>query len=312
MGGQGVRAKIGITLKFQSLVHCRLHRSTNLPTVEWLVGPSRGRWREGDRHLYQIETALKRGWKRRTFQRDGSIRPASRDAIADATETVALDCRPDSRFDLSRDRFQQKKIPMSGAGQPPDPRQVYRDYVADWDRYVAAAMNRALEYGKFSVEFGKLALQSGFILNGGALVSLAPLAQTVRDTGGLAAIDTCAPWFIFGLILIAAATGFAYYNHAVNKEATELQAIVHELELRASYGYSLASYDPKEKIEAKVKLRNKILTGTMIASIVLGIASYALFLGGALEVSSALGSVNAIHSTNPAHLTKEAPTKVAH
>ncbi len=69
----------------------------------------------------------------------------------------------------------------SAVAGPIDPYEKYSRFVADWDRYVAPWRSQTLEYAKLSVEYGKLALQSAFILNGGAMVALAPLIQNHID-----------------------------------------------------------------------------------------------------------------------------------
>ena len=86
---------------------------------------------------------------------------------------------------------------------PLDPYEKYSRFVADWDRYVAPWRSQTLEYAKLSVEYGKLALQSAFILNGGAMVALAPLIQSHIDSVQQATAS--AIWFVIGLMVAALA-----------------------------------------------------------------------------------------------------------
>jgi hypothetical protein len=174
---------------------------------------------------------------------------------------------------------------LSAPEPPPDPREIYRAYVADWDRYIAPADRQAAEYAKLSVEYGKLALQSAFILNGGAIIAVASLVQNLHDID-VSSLVQSAIWFIAGLTSTAIATALAYYNFAVIGEVIILQAHCRDYDLKANYGYGPPKdqNDDAKATAAKVARRRPIITGTMVLAIVFGILAYAFLSGGALSI----------------------------
>jgi hypothetical protein len=97
---------------------------------------------------------------------------------------------------------------MTDNQTPQGPRDIYRAYVADWDRYISPADQQSAEYARLSVEYGKLVLQSSFILNGGAIVAVAPLIQgsSSIDIVGLA---FSAFWFVTGIGCTALSSALA-------------------------------------------------------------------------------------------------------
>jgi hypothetical protein len=199
---------------------------------------------------------------------------------------------------------------MSDVPTPPDPREIYRAYVADWDRYIAPADRQALEYARLSVEYGKLALQSAFILNGGAIVALAPLIESLHNIDA-AILARSAIWFIAGLASTAIATAFAYYNFAVAGEVIFLDAYSRDYDLRARYGYGLPIDQNVEATSVKNKSarRRPLIMITMVLSIVFGVIAYGALVGGALSAIEQISVSTKQLPPNPAAISKAVSPK---
>ena len=165
---------------------------------------------------------------------------------------------------------------------PLDPFEKYSRFVADWDRFVAPWNLQTLEYVKLAVEYSKLALQSAFILNGGAILALAPLVQNHIDSVQQAAV--AAVWFIVGLIGAAAATFFAYYNFAVNGELCVIYRDTSDFDLKKNYGFELTDGEIQNhsNLQSNRERRQKIVVVTMWLAILVGVVSYGAFCCGAL------------------------------
>lgn len=181
---------------------------------------------------------------------------------------------------------------MSNGPVLPDPREIYRAYVADWDRYISPADKQSAEFAKLSVEYGKLVLQSSFILNGGAIIAVAPLIQNFPGIN-VEPVAFSAVWFILGIGCSAISAALAYYNFAVIGEVIILEAHSRDYDLRSNYGYGPPPDQNADAqlIKRKVARRRPVITATMVLAIVFGIGAYAALVGGALSIVKQVSTV---------------------
>ncbi len=145
----------------------------------------------------------------------------------------------------------------------------------------------------FTFEFARMALRSMFLLNGGALIALPAFAEML---GGIK-LETADAFvwstggFIVGLVLIAAATLFAYI--AMNADVVGIQQEILWCTLDISADYKPPDDPQKSKGERDnaIKLSKKCQTWARrfrAVTVVLGLGSLGAFINGALQGASVL------------------------
>ena len=130
--------------------------------------------------------------------------------------------------------------------------------------------------------FGKLALQSAFLVNGGALVALPPLMQWLSDTGR-SLVSGEAIWFLFGILCGALACLAAYSNFMAIAEINRARGSRRAIELNAQYEGKLAPDEKTPEYHAESrKIRNlgPVIRVTQVAAILFVLGSYFFFFFG--------------------------------
>lgn len=166
-------------------------------------------------------------------------------------------------------------------------RQLYRYYIEDWERYVRPSEDRAQPYEKFSVEYAQLAVRISFILNGGGIVSLAPILQNVSPTAG-ATIIKLAVWFVGGIVCGAACCLAAYINFQALAHQVRSRAVVTDFTLRGFFGFvpKPGENHPEAKASAEKDLSlGRLINTTLWLGVIAGIAAYVCLVIGAWQIS---------------------------
>ena len=155
-------------------------------------------------------------------------------------------------------------------------------------RHEAAERSRT-----FTFEFARMALRSMFLLNGGALIALPAFAEML---GGIKpetadAFILSIGSFIVGLVLIAAATFFAYI--AMNADVGDIQQEIlwRTIDINADYKPPDDPQKSKDERDNAIKLSKKCGTWARrfrAIVIVLGLGSLGAFINGALQGASVL------------------------
>ena len=155
-------------------------------------------------------------------------------------------------------------------------------------RQVAAERTRT-----FAFEFARMALRNMFLLNGGALIALPAFAEML---GGVKPETADAfTWsigsFVIGLVLIAAATLFAYIAMDADAEGIRQEILWRTIEINADYRplddpqKSKDERDNAQKLSEKCGARARRFQAFVI---VLGLGSLGAFINGALQGASVL------------------------
>ncbi|MGA7675860.1 MAG: hypothetical protein WCA78_12555 [Rhizomicrobium sp.] len=156
-----------------------------------------------------------------------------------------------------------------------------RTHLQRWSIDVSSIRTQAWDAQKVGTEFSRLALQSAFIVNGGALIALPPLMQWL-STDKRVWVLCVAPLFVIGIILAAACATVAFFNFTQVSDAFHAQAEQSAIKLNAEFeGRQVAddsNYKNARTAEANANVNAK---RTRKWALSLGIASYVCFAAGA-------------------------------
>jgi len=163
-------------------------------------------------------------------------------------------------------------MPEENSGELERYKALLRRQELNWQ----ARFESMLESDKAALAIGLVALRTAVLINAGAVVALlAFVGQLWRDGGDtLAGVLAGMLPFVYGLVAAGAAAGVAYFY----------QSFMTVLEQRALAEVSQDAQDlkPLKWFPALAKWSGRIM---MFA----GLASYALFIWGALDIISVLG-----------------------
>ena len=165
-----------------------------------------------------------------------------------------------------------------------DTRDHRRLLFEEWRLNVQSASDAAITMQSLGTEYAQIALKSAFIANAGALVALPPLMQWLPHSQRVL-IPSCAWCFVVGLLLAATCAIVAYANFMLLATIFDKRAEARATELAANYGLrdpSILSEPRYVGLLAAEKRFGLWALMTMVAAIAAGIASYILFLLGAL------------------------------
>ena len=161
----------------------------------------------------------------------------------------------------------------------PDPVDAF---LRRWELDVGSATARGREYLRLATDFGRLAIQSAFLINGGALLILPPLMEWVGNQSGVYASSG---WFVAGLVLAAMAALLGYVNHTCHSQYWFVQAHINAIRLNSV----LKESDPETMKRLGDSERQaagllKWVDPTAWLAVLFGVLSYAAFIGGTLGI----------------------------
>jgi len=156
-------------------------------------------------------------------------------------------------------------------------------HMQQWNAEIVVQDQLAWDAEKIAADFGKLALQSAILLNGGALLAIPPLMQWLSKNAR-SQIPLHSVPFVWGLVLACAAVVMAYFNYSLLGEARRSYSRQRGIELSALYAGKEYDKDPAH-IRAKSRWRRLswATTVTAWAALVIGIAAFYLFASGVFE-----------------------------
>ena len=164
-----------------------------------------------------------------------------------------------------------------------DSREQFKIYLQRRDSEVDVYSRLSWDSQKIAAEIAKLALQSAFLVNGGALIALPPLMQWLSEPERTAVPDH-ALVFVVGLMLAAASAVSAYINFMCISRGNSWTGYQQALELNAQHeGISLKEEGEYAQAKAKVKNWYRWTRTTAIVALVIGVLSYVCFAIGAFE-----------------------------
>ncbi|MCH9053838.1 MAG: hypothetical protein IIA72_22755 [Proteobacteria bacterium] len=145
----------------------------------------------------------------------------------------------------------------------------------------------------FTFEFARMALRNMFLLNGGALIALPAFAEMLDGIKPETA--DAFMWsigsFVIGLVLIAAATLFAYIAMDADAEGSRHEILWRSIDINADYKPPDDPQKSKDERENAIKSEKKYGTRARkfrAAVIILGLGSLGVFINGAIQGASVL------------------------
>lgn len=179
---------------------------------------------------------------------------------------------------------------MSDTQQPPQDRlapwrSLRELHLLEWTTAVKNSLDTAIEATKTAAEFGRVGIQSAFILNGGALAALPAIAEYLR--ANRSGVGSEAITFTVGLAAIAFCTIVAYGNFSLLGWYYARDASAASERLSLTYDAIHAGKMPPAPARWPDKLQPKIqfcINATMIIALVLAVISFCAFLKGAFDL----------------------------
>lgn len=153
-------------------------------------------------------------------------------------------------------------------------------FLQRWENEVVAPERLGWDAQKTASEFGKLALSTAFLLNGGALVALPPFMQWLNANGRML-VPNVAVWFPLGIGAATISILIAYLNFMSAKAQQYAYARKRGIELDKLHINKNAIGDPKHTAAlAAHRNAGMVVTATQIAATFFCIASYLFFMIG--------------------------------
>jgi len=154
-----------------------------------------------------------------------------------------------------------------------------------WETDVTRLDGRSWEAQRLASEFGKVAVQGAFVLNGGAIVVVPPLMQWLSDAGR-AAVPSYTWYFLLGILLAAACCLLPYVNFMAVSSALRHWATARGMELNAQHSMRPppTDADPNYRRETRGRrFKDGIVTATQVAAVISCIGSYVCLSCGAYQ-----------------------------
>lgn len=172
---------------------------------------------------------------------------------------------------------------------PPAPDPFYLLFLQRWNEEVRPLEGRSFESQKIGADFGKVALTSSVILNGGALVALPTLMQWLNPNGR-SLVGNMAMWFPFGLGCVFIALLAAYINFMCISAGYMCLATIRARELSCGYNRTTPDTDPDwrkaNKDHKRMNFWTRFTQIVAVGSALLSFIFFALGVWGFIELAS--------------------------
>lgn len=148
---------------------------------------------------------------------------------------------------------------------------------------------------KFATEYAQIAMRGAFLINSGALVALPPLMSWLDVAGGRSGAGA-ALWFVCGLLLAAVSSIVAYANFLLLADLYDARWTKAAMDVNESYYPRQPGQPPVQMTEKyRDKVESEKRSGiwaeiTRVVALLVGLASYGAFIGGAAAFRSLVGS----------------------
>lgn len=176
-----------------------------------------------------------------------------------------------------------------------------RTFLERWRTDVQPLHEHRLMSREHGYGYAKVAIQTMFLLNGGALIAFPAFAQLLgtafKDHVTIALLSIGG--FVFGLVLIAITTLLAYLSMAADAEAVNQKEEYVKLGLNRDQvaDDDKLEYDKKRATAEKERKRKfNLATGLALSGVVLWVASLAAFVFGALFAALVLSAAQPLET----------------